>query len=410
MNARTVMHFDMDAYFASVEQQCNPVLRGKPIAVIGSGARTVVTTASYEARKSGVKTGMTVFEVQRLCPEIIFVEGNNAKYTDTCAELARLYRQFTPLVEVFSVDEAFLDVTGSLALFGSARAIAQRIKAKIRRTFVLTCSAGIAPNKLLAKLASDLHKPDGLFEIAPAEVAAFLERLPVSKLCGIGEKLAGRLSALGIRTCGELGRTSPALLRHRFGIVGEVLHRMGRGEDESPVVALGSEPDAKSIGHSMTFSRDIYQQDILDAYLLQLAEMVGRRVRNSGFLGRTVSLTVRYADFTTFTRQHSLRDPVQGSLEIYRAAKQILRSIRLQQAIRLLGVTLSSLSRHAGQMPLFPEEQRWQMITRTMDRINNKHGDFAITWGSLLNRYHHPGVISPAWRPEGVHKTAFPNK
>ena len=185
---------------------------------------------------------------------------------------------------------------------------------------------------------------------------------------------------------------------------------MGRGEDESPVVALGSEPDAKSIGHSMTFSRDIFQQDILEAYLLQLAEMVGRRVRTSGFLGRTVSLTIRYADFTTFTRHHSLRDPVQGSLEIYRAAKQILRSIRLQQAIRLLCVSLSSLSKHAGQMPLFPEEQRWQTITINMDRINNKHGDFAITWASLLNRYHHPGVISPAWRSEGVHKTAFPSK
>lgn len=410
MTGRTVMHLDMDAYFASVEQQCNPALRGKPIAVIGSGARTVVTTASYEARKSGVKTGMTVFEVRRLCPEIIFVEGNNTKYTHTCAELTRLYREFTPLVEVFSVDEAFLDVTGSLALFGSARAMARRMKEKIRQAFGLTCSVGIAPNKLLAKLASDLHKPDGLLEIAPAEVSAFLEGISVSKLCGIGEKLAGRLSALGVHTCGELGRTAPSLLRRRFGIVGEVLHRMGRGEDESPVVALGSETDAKSIGHSMTFSRDIFQQKILDTYLLQLAEMVGRRVRNSGFLGRTVSLTIRYADFTTFTRQHSLHDPVQGSLEIYRAAKQILLSIRLQQAIRLLGVSLSSLSRHAGQLPLFPKEQRWQTITRTMDRINNKHGDFAITWGSLLNRYQHSGVISPAWRPEGVHKTAFPNR
>jgi DNA polymerase-4 len=410
MIIRTVMHLDMDAYFASVEQQCNPALRGKPIAVIGSGSRTVVTTASYEARKSGVKTGMTVFDVRRLCPEIIFVEGNSTKYTDTCAELARLYRQFTPLVEVFSVDEAFLDVTGSLALFGSARTIAQHIKKKIKRSFGLTCSAGIAPNKLLAKLASDLHKPDGLVEIAPAEVSAFLEGLPVSKLCGIGEKLAGKLSALGIHTCGELGRTAPLLLRYRFGIIGEVLHRMGKGEDESPVVALGSEPDAKSIGHSMTFSRDIIQQNILEAYLLQLAEMVGRRVRNSGFLGRTVSLTIRYADFTTFSRQRSLRDPVQGSLEIYRAAQQILRSVRLQQAVRLLGVSLSSLSRYAGQMPLFPEERRWQTITRTMDRINNKHGDFAITWGSLLNRYHHPDVISLTRRPEGVHKTAFPNR
>jgi DNA polymerase-4 len=407
MTERTIMHLDMDAFFASVEQQCNPGLRGKPIAVIGSGARTVITTSSYEARTWGVKTGMTVYEAQKRCPAIIFVEGNNTKYTDTCAELVAVYRRFTPLVEVYSVDEAFLDVTGSLRLFGDARAIARSIKKNIRQRFGLTCSAGIAPNKLLAKLASDLHKPDGLAVIAPHEVPGFLETMPVSTLCGIGKKLEQKLSALGIHTCGELGRADPLLLRQHFGIIGEVLHCMGRGEDESPVIPLESEPEAKSIGHSMTFSRDIYQRDVIDAYLLQLSEMVGRRVRRERFCGRTVTLTVRYADFTTFSRQHSLRDSIHESIDIYRAAQTILSSFRLQQAVRLLGVSLSGLSKNPGQIPLFSEQQRAQVITRAMDEVNSRFGDFSLTWGSLLNRYNHAGVISPAWRPEGSHKINF---
>jgi DNA polymerase IV len=401
------MHLDMDAYFASVEQQCNPALRGKPVAVIGSGARTIVTTSSYEAREWGVKTGMTVYEARRRCPGIIFVEANNTKYTDTCAELVAVYRCFTPQVEVYSVDEAFLDLTGSLRLFGSAASIARRIKQRVRKQFGLTCSAGIAPNKLLAKLASDLHKPDGLAEIAPEAVPGFLENLPVSKLCGIGKKVEMKLATLGIRTCAELGRADPMLLRHCFGVVGEALHRMGRGEDESPVVPLESAPEAKSIGHSMTFSADISRWDILDAYLLQLSEMVGRRVRREGFRGRTVSLTVRYADFTTFSKQHSLRESVQETPDIYCAAQSILSSIRLQQAVRLLGVSLSALSKDTGQIPLFPEQQRAQAVTRAMDEVNNKFGDFSLTWANLLKRYNHAGVISPAWRPEGSHKIFF---
>ena len=247
----------------------------------------------------------------------------------------------------------------------------------MRKQFGLTCSAGIAPNKLLAKLASDLHKPDGLAEIAPQAVPGFLENLSVSKLCGIGKKVELKLAALGIRTCAELGRADPTAAPASFGIIGEVLHRMGRGEDESPVVPLESAPEAKSIGHSMTFSADISRRDILDAYLLQLSEMVGRRVRREGFCGRTVSLIVRYADFTTFCKQHSLREPVQETPDIYCAAQGILSSIRLQQAVRLLGVSLSGLSKDTGQIPLFPEQQRAQAVTRAMDEVNNKFGDFS---------------------------------
>ena len=190
---RTIIHLDMNAFFASVEQQCNPALRGKPIAVVGRGSRTVVTTASYEARAFGVKTGMNTFEAKRQCPHIIFVEGNNRRYTDTCAGFTAICREFTPLVEVFSIDEVFMDVTGSLNLFGPARDIVREIKQQIKNRYGLTCSAGIAPNKLLAKLASDREKPDGLVEIAPDTVAPFLEDLPAGELCGIGAKTQWKL-------------------------------------------------------------------------------------------------------------------------------------------------------------------------------------------------------------------------
>lgn len=407
MSERIIIHLDMDAFFASVEQQCNPRLQGKPIAVTGRGSRTVVTTASYEARARGVKTGMNMFEARRCCPEIIFIQANNTRYTDTCAGFVALCCSFTPLVEVFSVDEVFLDITGSIKLFGSARSIVKKIKDRLSSKTGLTCSAGIAPNKLLAKVASNMEKPDGLVEIPRDDVPQFLEHLPVSKLCGIGSNLEQKLSLLGIRTCGELGKADPLLLRQRFGVIGDMLHDMGRGEDESPVVPLEKTPDPRSVGHSMTLSRDISSRDLLEFHLLRLSEMVGHRARQGGFSGRTVALTVRYRDFTTFTKQHSVPVPVSETREIYRVAKKILGSIRLQQAVRLLGVTLSNLVKTPHQLPLFPEKKRQQEITRVMDAVNNRFGDFTLTWGSLLLLDNQSGVISPAWRPGGIRKIEF---
>ncbi len=234
---RIIMHIDMNAFFASVEQQGNPELRGKPIAVIGSAKRTVITTSSYEARAYGVKTGMATWEARQKCPHIIFVIGDNRKYTYTSAQMVKLMMQFTPLVEVFSIDEAFLDVTGSLKLFGSAERIAFLLKARIRHELGLTCSIGIAPNKLLAKLASEMQKPDGLTIIAPDRVTAVLERMPIKELCGIGRKVEKQLNDLNIFTCGELGRFPVERLKRRFGINGERLSLMGQGIDDAPVLA-----------------------------------------------------------------------------------------------------------------------------------------------------------------------------
>jgi len=403
MSERIILHIDMDAFFASVEQQSRPALRGKPIAVIGSGKRTVITTSSYEARARGVRTGMNIFEGRTVCPELILVVGNNRKYADTSRGIVEILQDYTPLVEVYSIDEAFLDLTGSIRLFGSPEGIARRIKERIRKRFGIRCSIGIAPNKLLAKLSAGLEKPDGLVRLRPEDVPSLMERLPVTKLCGIGKRLGEHLAALGIRTCGELGCFPMADLCRRFGMVGETLSVMARGIDLSPVVPLCEEPAPKSIGHSTTLSRDISDKEILHRTLLQLSERVARRARRNHLCGRTVTLTLRYADFSTFSKRVRLDHFLHHGPEIYLAAREILSSLRLYQAVRLIGVTLSGLTRDYLQLPLFAEERKREEIARAMDAVNDRYGMFTVTWGTLLKRSKGPGVISPAWRPAGSH-------
>ncbi len=402
MPDRTIMHIDMNAFFASVEQQSNPKLRGKPVAVIGSAKRTVITTASYEARKYGVKTGMTVYEGKVKCPDLILVVGNNRKYTHTSAGILEIMREFTPAVEVFSIDEAFLDLTGSLKLFTSPERIACLLKARIRRRFGLTCSIGIAPNKLLAKLASDMKKPDGLTIIKPADVRSILDSVPISDLCGIGSKMNRHLSIYGIKTCGDLGRFPVSILKKRFGVIGEKLHLMGLGIDETPVVPLDEAEEIKSVGHSMTLERDVGAREEILKFILQLSEMVGRRARKHGVQGKTVTLTIRYADFSTFSRQETRTGHTNRSDEIYRASVQILDSIILTQPVRLLGVRISNLRHQADQLPLFAEERKRVLVTGAMDSVNDRFGDFAVSFGSLLGEESGSKVISPAWRPEGA--------
>ena len=404
MANRIIMHIDMNAFFASVEQAANPELRGKPIAVIGSGGRTIVTTASYEARAFGVKTGMAVWEAKRHCPDIILVVGDNRKYTHTSAQIIKMMRDYTPLVEVFSIDEGFLDVTGSLGLFGTPERIAYLLKARIKQSFDLTCSIGIAPNKLLAKLASEMKKPDGLTIIKPEDVSIVIENLPIGDLCGIGKKMEKHLNLLSIKTIGQLGRFPVDILRRKFGVIGERLCVMGRGIDDSPVIPVEEEEEVKSVGHSMTLRKDVSRRVDVLKYLLQLSEMVGRRARRYGVAGKTVTLYVRYADFfTSFGKQDTLHQHINLSEDIYQAAVAILDTVTLEQPVRLLGVRLSNLKYHGEQLPLFPEERRKANMVATMDEVNNRYGDFSVTFGSLLDTEEKGShVISPAWRPEGV--------
>ena len=396
------MHVDMNAFFASVEQQANPELRGKPIAVIGRG-RTVVTTASYEARAFGVKTGMNTWQAKQACPLVTFVIGDNRKYTHTSAGIMKMMLDYTPLVEVFSIDEAWLDVTHSLSIFGSAENIACLLKSRIRHRFGITCSIGIAPNKLLAKLASEMEKPDGLTVIPPAEVSRILEQLPVKELCGIGRKMEQQLLMMGIRTCGELGRYPVERLSRKFGVIGERLQQMGRGVDNSPVVPVEDEQEVKSVGHSMTLDRDIERRQDILKYLLQLSEMVGRRARRYGVSGRTVHLTVRYADFNTVGRQQSRKEHTNRSDEIFKEAVSILDTMELEQPVRLLGVRITNLCHQQQQLPLFEDERCKVLAMSAMDEVNDRYGGFAVTYGSVLDNGEKGSfVISPAWRPIGI--------
>jgi len=403
--ARTIICVDMDAFFASVEQQDNPALRGKPIAVTGAGERTVITTSSYEARAYGVKTGMTVYEAKRLCPHIILVVGNNQRYAQICARLQEICLRFTPDTETYSIDEVFLDVTGSHHLFQGPENLARAIKGTVRSELGITCTVGIGPNVLIAKLASDLAKPDGLRWIDEDTVPSVLDALAVKKLWGIGSHTEEKLRAMGITTCGELGRAPLPLLTKKFGIIGERLKAMGNGKLERPLEIVPQEP--KSIGHSTTLPKDIWKRDEMLPCLLALSERVGRRARRYGYKGRKIALTVRYADFKTFTRQITLPASTNDTSEIYRSAVAILDGIRLRKSVRLFGISLSSLGKNDTQMSLFqdPEQDKRVAIAKAMDTVNDKFGEHSITFAATIGEEKDHKVISPAWRPEGVRKS-----
>ncbi len=383
MDDRVILHIDMDAFFISVEERDDPSLRGKPAAVCGSLSRSVVTSANYEARPFGIRAGMPVQEAKRRCPPLILVEGDHSKYTEASARIFSMMKDYTPLVEVASIDEAYLDVTQSQLLFKSALHIAQSIKERILEKERLTCSIGVAPNKLLAKLGSRLQKPDGLVIIEKEKVEEILKDLSVSSLHGIGPKLEEALKSIGISTCGELGKVHVSFLKKRFGVIGERLHEMGLGRDESPVVPFDEEEDAKSLSHSVTLEEDTSDANLLRKVLLQLSERVSRRMRKDGFYGRRVVLTVRYSDFYTFSKQKTLLKWINSGNEIFREAFEIFESISHPKRIRLLGVGVSLLKKEWCQLDLFEKKDKKERMLKTMDRVNERFGDWTLTWAGL---------------------------
>jgi DNA polymerase-4 len=380
---RIILHVDMDAFFISVEQRDNPSLRGKPAAVCGSLSRSVVTSATYEARPYGIRAGMSTHEAKRRCPQLILVEGNHLKYTETAARIFSILKEYTPLVEVASIDEAYLDITQSVLLFQSPLLIGQSIKDKILENEELTCSIGVAPNKLLAKLGSRLKKPDGLVVIRKEEVEETLRELPVSKLQGIGPKLGDALNSFGIFTCGQLGKFQVSVLTKRFGVIGEKLHEMGLGLDDNPVVPFDEEEDAKSISHSVTLEEDTSDPNILRKVLLQLSERVSRRMRKEGFYGRRIAITVRYSDFFTFSKQKTYSKWINSGNEIFQQALDIFKSIPHPKPIRLLGVGVSILEKEWCQLDLFERKDKKDNLLKAMDRVNERFGNWTLTWAGL---------------------------
>jgi len=383
MDDRLILHIDMDAFFISVEQRDDPSLRGKPAAVCGSISRSVVTSATYEARPYGIRAGMSTQEAKRRCPQLILVEGNHSKYTETAARIFSILKEYTPLVEIASIDEAYLDITQSLLLFQSPLLIARSIKDQIRESEELTCSIGVAPNKLLAKLGSALKKPDGLVVIQKGDVEGILKELPVSKLYGIGPKLTDALNSIGIFTCGQLGKFPVSVLSKRFGVVGERLHEMGLGLDDNPVVPFDEEEEAKSISHSVTLEKDTSDVNMLRKVLLQLSERVSRRMRKEGFYGKRIALTVRYSDFFTFSKQKTLSKWMNSGNEIFQQAFQIFESISHPKPIRLLGVGVSLLKKEWCQLGLFEKGEKEDNLLKAMDRVNERFGDWTLTWAGL---------------------------
>ena len=380
---RVILHIDMDAFFISVEQRDNPSLQGKPAAVCGSLSRSVVTSATYEARPYGIRAGMSTQEAKRRCPQLILVKGDHSKYTETASRIFSILKEYTPLVEVASIDEAYLDITQSLLLFQSPLLIAQSIKDQIREKEQLTCSIGVAPDKLLAKLGSGLKKPDGFVAIRKEEVEEVLRDLPVSKLNGIGPKLTEELNSIGIFTCGQLGKFPVSVLSKRFGVIGERLHEMGLGLDDSPVIPFDEEEDAKSISHSVTLEEDTSDPNRVRKVLLQLSEKVSRRMRREGFYGKRLVLTVRYSDFFTFSKQKTFSKLMNSGNEIFQQAFEIFKSISHPKPIRLLGVGVSLLKKEGCQLDLFEKREKKDNLLKAMDRVNERFGDWTLTWAGV---------------------------
>ncbi len=387
--ARAIIHVDMDAFYASVEQRDCPQLKGKPVIVGGSPeGRGVVSAASYEARKFGVHSAQPMRTAQKLCPEAIILPVRMERYHEVSREILAIFRTYTPLVESISLDEAFLDVTGSQRLFGSAERIGREISARIKEELGLTASVGVAPSKFLAKLASDLEKPDGFVVISDEEKERRIADLPVRRLWGVGEVTQKELEKLGVRTIGEVAKLGKGFLEQRFGKAGSWLYERARGIDESVVSA---DREAKSMGAETTFAEDIAEARALKKVLLELSERVAFRLREAGLKAKTVTLKARFADFHTLTRDITLDEVTSASDEIYKQVVWLLvnRVKPGKRKLRLLGVTASHLSEGAAeQLLLFQEEEKAkrERLDKALDRIRDKLGPQVVRRGSLLEK------------------------
>jgi DNA polymerase-4 len=376
---RIVLHVDMDAFFASIEQRDRPELRGKPVLVAADRPRSVVTTASYEARPFGCRSAMPVAVAKRLCPQAILVPPRMDVYAEVSSQVFAILEEHSPLVEPLSIDEAFVDLTGTERLLGPAHEVAERIRARIRGELRLTASAGLAPNKFLAKLASDLRKPDGLTVVRPEDVGPLLGPLPVSRIWGIGPKTAERLAAEGVRTIDDLRRVGGDELERRHGEGGRHWFELAWGIDDRVVVP---DSEAKSLGQERTFEQDLPDADEVRGILLAETEAVGRRVRRHGLLAREVSVKIRYGDFETITRQATLPAATDVTSELWAAARALFdRWARASfRPVRLIGVTASRLSRSGRQSDLFADagHERKRRVDVVTDAIVERFGPGAV--------------------------------
>jgi DNA polymerase-4 len=395
-----ILHIDMDAYYAAVEIRDNRALHGKPVIVGGSAeGRGVVCAASYLARSFGVHSAMPAVTARRLCPGAVFISPRMSHYAAVSREIRAIFDRYTPLIEPLSLDEAFLDVTGSRQLFGSAIEIGQRIKQQIQREIRLVASVGVAPNKFLAKIASDLRKPNGFVIVQPHRVPSFLDPLPVGRLWGVGRVTNKALDRLGIRTIGQIRRLPLETMHELFGEHGTHLWHLARGRDDRAVVP---DREAKSISHETTFAADIDEDDALRAWLLELADQVGRRLREQALYGNVVQLKMRFCDFRTITRSIKLENPTNVTQEIGDAVcglfSQRVNPGRLP--VRLVGVGVSQLHRQSSRQKLLfdePAHEQQSQLDAATDEIRKKFGRDAV---AKATRLLHDTRHRPQPRPE----------
>jgi DNA polymerase-4 len=383
--SRLILHIDMDAFYASVEQRDNPELRGKPVIVGGTSGRGVVSAASYEARKYGVRSAMPIFQAKKRCPNGIFVPVRMDRYIQMSERVMAVLDQYSPLIEQVSVDEAYMDISGLERLHGSAEEIARKIKAEIKKETFLTCSIGIAPTKLFAKIASEMSKPDGLSMIRPDRVDEVIRNLPVDKVPGVGEKAREKLGRLGVATLGDLRKYSEQRLVDEMGRFGLRLREFSLGIDASPVVVYS---EAKSVSNEETFEKDTDDPEVIKREILVQAESVGRRLRGKGVKGCTITLKLKRSDFTQHTRSITLKNPTNSTETIYKSSLRLLDEVDMHEKFRLVGVGVSNFSSCSGgpvQMGLFEEadqkKKSWENVEKAMDLIKSRFGRDAIKRG-----------------------------
>ncbi len=376
----------MDAFFASVEERENPDLVGKPVIVVGSASpRSVVCAANYAVRKFGVHSAMSVSLAKRLCPHAEVVTARPSLYRQASKNVFSICETFTDLLEISSIDECYMDMTPTEERFGGALEAARMLKEKIQKTERLTCTIGVAPNKLLAKLAAGMNKPNGLFRILPADIQGILATLPLSALHGIGKKTESRLMSMGFTSAADLGRADRVRLRREIGVTGDRLVDMGQGVDDSPVVPYYERPPAKSISHESTLSEDTVDIELLKRNLYYLSERVAHRLRKQGVAAGTLGLVLRFGDLRRITRSRTISEPTDDGLVIYQSVLPLLEEVlKTPMPIRLIGVSASSLAGGVTQLGLFEDSKR-SCLMEVVDEVNEKFGKTAIRPASLLN-------------------------
>jgi DNA polymerase-4 len=384
-----ILHIDMDAFYASVEQLDDPRLKNKCVIVGGTSNRGVVSAASYEARQFGVHSAMPIYQAKQKCPHGIFVPPRMGRYKEVSKKVMALLKDFSPLVEPVSIDEAYMDITGCQRLFGEPQEIAREIKRKIKETVNLTCSVGVAPNKFLAKIASDMEKPDGLTLILPDKVPEFIDSLPVKKVPGVGKKMFRQLELLGIRTLGDVQRLPEKSLLKHLGKFGKRLRTLSSGSDHSPVTPQAPH---KSISSERTLAADTRDVKLLKRYLLSQSGEVSKQLRKTGVRAKTITIKIKDEDFKTVTRRTTIAIPTQSSKTIYKHAAQLMDDYKITQKIRLIGVGTSGFSSVTAsvQMGLFDTHAEtrddWEKIDKALDSISKKFGKDLVGRATLKNK------------------------